>query len=139
LNAQYWNGQTYITPTAFTPFVWQGDYVAFGALKATYSQIVKRAHLSMVLVVSGVGYAGNQIQVDISYVPAGIRPAQGEVIGSFQLMDAGSVFYVGSVVAQDPTTLVFQTNGVGSRLGLNPSFVLAANDWICINADYDAP
>lgn len=121
----------------WTPTVTQSGAVAVTVTTARYSISGDICHVQVLLAITGSGTSGNAII--IGGQPAAIQPANtgGIVMGSVRILDTGTAFYVGSVVAVGATDFRFYTDGTANYVGISPAFGLANGDSISFQASYE--
>lgn len=122
----------------WTPTVTQLGAVAVTVTFARYFIVGEVAIVQVRLVATAAGTAGNAIV--IAGQPAVIQPVNAgtSVIGSAMVLDQGTAFYAGALVAIGVTDWeIMLGDGRGAYLGASPSFALANTDVITFQAAYE--
>jgi hypothetical protein len=122
----------------WTPAIDQGGAVAANVSWARYAVIGNTIHLWVELAVTGAGVAGNAVSV--SGIPAAIQPSQASslaVLGVGVVLDIGTAYYVGALVANGANDLRVVAHGLGSFVGVTPNFALSPGDGVGFHATYE--
>lgn len=118
----------------WTPTVTQSGSVTVTVTYARYVVLAQTVIVQARLAVTGSGTGGNDIV--IAGIPAAIAPANYDagsgvaVVGTAVVLDNGTGFYQGALVAVGANDLRIQCHGETDRLGTGPSFALASGDAI---------
>jgi hypothetical protein len=122
----------------WTPTVDQGGAVAANVSWARYAVSGNTVHLWVELAITGAGVAGNAVSV--SGIPAAIQPSQASVtavVGVGEVLDTGTAYYVGALVANGADDLRIIAHNLGGFVGVTPNFALANGDAIGFHATYE--
>jgi hypothetical protein len=123
----------------WTPTITQSGSVAVTINRATYSIHHGRlCHVEVSLSVTAAGTAANAIV--IGGQPAAIQPVGNgdamSVIGVANVMDSGTAYYSGPVVALSAAGWQIYAHN-GAAIGVSPNIALANGDAIGLKADYE--
>ena len=123
-------------PATWTPTVTQSVSVAATVDFATYTRIGNRIYMTVRLTLTAAGIAGNVIS--IGGQPTILQPVDVTLtpLGVFTLVDQGTAFYAGAVLAVTATDWRFMSDGYGNYQGATPSWALANSDLIVFEAQY---
>lgn len=119
----------------FTPTITQSGSVTFNTSVARYCRIGTLVHVRCVLAVTGAGTNGQSIIVGNLPVAAGDVEYIG---GSFEILDAGTGYYVGTVRGNSTTSVFFLSHLESGGVGQDPSFQLQNGDEIRFSLTYES-
>jgi hypothetical protein len=120
--------------SAWTPVLDQGGVVTATISHARFERTLNRVTASFILTATGAGTPGNRVVV--TGLPASF-PTLSLSIGSFTVLDAGTVWYAGSIFSISGPGVEFYVSGNASQLGYSPAYTIAAGDVISGTVVYE--
>lgn len=120
--------------TSYTPTLTQGGAVTKTVTYAKYLQFGKMVTVTVNLLSTGVGTAGQNVVVGLPITAANANA----IVGSFRYLDSGTALWVGTCFGSSTTTVVLQTANVAAEFGQSPAVTMAANDTVQISVTYEA-
>jgi hypothetical protein len=122
------------TWTSYTPTVAQNGARTITVNYAKYLQIGKMLTVQVECTITNTGTSGNVVSCTLPI--AAVSASGNRSYGSFIFLDAGNVFYAGSVVIQGANAQ-FLVDNYGNYLGALPTFAVANNDVLSFTMTYE--
>ncbi len=120
----------------FTASVFQSSQLTVTTTAATYTKTGNQVHLESISSITSAGSLGVIVEMNGAPFAAAITGTSFSVLGTFQYLDNGTAYYVGSAIWIALLAIAGQTNNTGNQLGTSPSLAAASGDVLSISVNY---